>query len=272
MSTSDTISPRSSPCKRPFPSDNEETDSNYSDDDVIISNFQRPRLQNDAPEIVDLRTPHTQDIIDLDDDEAYARLLQEQELALAQSNSYFEEAVEEEHELHGNGEEDYNVISSAGSTSEDEQQEYNYEEVQEMPQFIAFHQPLNHSNLLMMIRSRISLDHPLHQLFVRQQQTDIDMSYEGLLRLSELIGEVKPRGLSIDHLNSFPFTIFSADSGKDHQCVVCLCDFEGGEEIVGLVCDHWFHRKCAIDWLAVQASCPVCRIAVPPPPTTISLL
>ncbi|KAI8877675.1 hypothetical protein K501DRAFT_306219 [Backusella circina FSU 941] len=43
------------------------------------------------------------------------------------------------------------------------------------------------------------------------------------------------------------------------SCVICLSEYESGEEICKLWCKHQFHKDCLHDWLIVNAACPMCK-------------
>jgi hypothetical protein len=45
----------------------------------------------------------------------------------------------------------------------------------------------------------------------------------------------------------------------EHKCVICMTDYEHGEEILTLTCFHKFHSECIQDWFKLQNWCPVCR-------------
>lgn len=46
----------------------------------------------------------------------------------------------------------------------------------------------------------------------------------------------------------------------DHECAVCLCRMEEGEEIRELKCSHIFHRVCFERWGGYgRWTCPLCR-------------
>eukprot|EP00484_Ammonia_sp_Unknown_P021780 CAMPEP_0197028060 /NCGR_PEP_ID=MMETSP1384-20130603/7857_1 /TAXON_ID=29189 /ORGANISM="Ammonia sp." /LENGTH=403 /DNA_ID=CAMNT_0042457003 /DNA_START=25 /DNA_END=1236 /DNA_ORIENTATION=+ len=49
---------------------------------------------------------------------------------------------------------------------------------------------------------------------------------------------------------------------SDFECIVCYEDYEVGQEIAKLKCNHHLHKKCAKDWLAQNPTCPVCRVNV----------
>ncbi|KAM4040449.1 uncharacterized protein ACNLHF_011778 [Anomaloglossus baeobatrachus] len=43
------------------------------------------------------------------------------------------------------------------------------------------------------------------------------------------------------------------------SCVICLTEFEIGENITELQCKHIFHQSCIVTWLQSNPSCPLCR-------------
>ena len=45
-----------------------------------------------------------------------------------------------------------------------------------------------------------------------------------------------------------------------NACAICLVDFEQGDRVLTLDCNHFFHENCAKEWLfKSSASCPNCR-------------
>ncbi|KAF3340305.1 RING-H2 finger protein ATL80-like protein [Carex littledalei] len=79
------------------------------------------------------------------------------------------------------------------------------------------------------------------------------------------------RGLKKSALKALPKTRYdkTTDIEKQTACVICLTEFEEGEEIRKLPqCGHEFHVGCVDKWLRAQSSCPSCRrvlVVVPPP-------
>ncbi len=67
-----------------------------------------------------------------------------------------------------------------------------------------------------------------------------------------------------------PKTQQSSDANVPSQehvpaCSICLDDFKDGDIIKSLPsCNHQFHAECVKNWLATQASCPMCRQRVEP--------
>lgn len=55
-----------------------------------------------------------------------------------------------------------------------------------------------------------------------------------------------------------------ADDDDEPQCTVCLCEYEEGERITQLPCQHEFHSMCINKWMQTHNTCPICRIALVP--------
>ncbi|KAF3783845.1 Receptor-like proteiny region transmembrane domain- and RING domain-containing protein 6 [Nymphaea thermarum] len=66
-----------------------------------------------------------------------------------------------------------------------------------------------------------------------------------------------------DHIvKSFPTEVFLKDDGASEasQCYVCLMDYEEGDIVRTLPCQHKFHQLCIDKWLKeVHRVCPLCR-------------
>ncbi len=110
-----------------------------------------------------------------------------------------------------------------------------------------------------------------------------DDSYEALIRLSERLGDAKPKGVSQDKLAAlrvFQYKDWPAPSRqqggagaggqgggavllpegeKDVRCAVCLADYEAEDEVMLLECEHGLHAECTREWLRGHGSCPICR-------------
>lgn len=89
-----------------------------------------------------------------------------------------------------------------------------------------------------------------------------DADYETYIALAEHLGEVKQRGLPSADIPHLPERIFSRVGDSIETCAVCLSTFEEGAPLVSLPCHHEFHWDCGANWLAQNASCPVCRAPV----------
>ena len=52
----------------------------------------------------------------------------------------------------------------------------------------------------------------------------------------------------------------STDVEERPTCAVCLCEFNEGDSVKVLRCEHSFHSDCIDPWLINEkALCPVCR-------------
>ena len=52
------------------------------------------------------------------------------------------------------------------------------------------------------------------------------------------------------------------DRNNNRKCVICLCDFEVGEEVTALPCLHVFHTECIASWIKAHCHCPICKFDV----------
>lgn len=46
-------------------------------------------------------------------------------------------------------------------------------------------------------------------------------------------------------------------------CMICIEDFEAGDDLEVMPCSHRFHQGCLLEWLARSRLCPCCRYALP---------
>ncbi|CAO2838655.1 unnamed protein product [Amaranthus hypochondriacus] len=77
------------------------------------------------------------------------------------------------------------------------------------------------------------------------------------------------KGLDQETIDAYP-TVVIGEDGKmmvqldDNTCPICLCDYYQNDVLMVLPeCKHRFHRDCLIEWLKLNATCPVCRIHPP---------
>jgi hypothetical protein len=56
----------------------------------------------------------------------------------------------------------------------------------------------------------------------------------------------------------------SRDDNDDEPpcCLICLVDYENGDEVRTLPCGHDFHKECVDSWLYNHSSCPACRSSI----------
>ena len=89
------------------------------------------------------------------------------------------------------------------------------------------------------------------------------VSYIHRRRNSYLVSKV-----SSEHINqmSFVFKGSFKDLNSEKSCSVCLDDYEEGQEICHLSCNHYCCRKCTEEMFAILENgsranfqCPICR-------------
>lgn len=100
-------------------------------------------------------------------------------------------------------------------------------------------------------------------------QPSEELSYDTLLRIGELGGDVKQERWTMQakkHIDSLPTTQFASATanGKDEndsavKCLVCQCVYEEGDTLRRLPCHHCFHKGCIDPWLSSKDVCPYCR-------------
>ncbi|OSD07668.1 hypothetical protein PYCCODRAFT_1358288, partial [Trametes coccinea BRFM310] len=77
---------------------------------------------------------------------------------------------------------------------------------------------------------------------------DFDFSYEGLITLSSILGDVKPRGTPSDVIASLPrgtYSEWARPGATEERCPICLDDYEATDPCLRIGgCSHWFHEGC----------------------------
>lgn len=107
-------------------------------------------------------------------------------------------------------------------------------------------------------------DHPI--LTTPSLFTD-SPTYEDMLLLSSLIGPAKSPVATKDEIESagglhvLSVNSSSANIYLEERCVICLNNYEIGEECRQLnKCKHFFHKVCIDEWLMTgRNTCPTCR-------------
>ena len=89
--------------------------------------------------------------------------------------------------------------------------------------------------------------------------SEIDsMTYEELLELEKKMGKVS-QGLTKEQIDQLLFEVYNENNNKeDNNCTICKNNFENGEKIRRLGCNHIFHMECIDPWLLEKKTCPVC--------------
>jgi DNA-directed RNA polymerase subunit RPC12/RpoP len=71
-------------------------------------------------------------------------------------------------------------------------------------------------------------------------------------------------GLSEVFINHLPKEKFvpNATGSSIQDCSICLEEFQLGQKLVCLPCNHKFHPKCLTPWLESHVQCPYCRAKI----------
>lgn len=103
---------------------------------------------------------------------------------------------------------------------------------------------------------------------MEEDEIDVDeLTYEELIELGDFIGQEK-RGLSAHEicscLHSHTFHSAENKSGID-RCVICQVEYEEGESLVAIQCEHPYHTDCISKWLQIKKVCPICNTEISAP-------
>ncbi|KAG0314762.1 hypothetical protein BGZ99_007865 [Dissophora globulifera] len=105
-------------------------------------------------------------------------------------------------------------------------------------------------------------------------------NYDDLWMLSNLIGPARPITTTQEAIDNAGFAVGRFEQefqgmrnattlGDSTRCLVCMSEYEEGEDMRALNCKHGFHVECIDKWLTTGANkCPVCRsaaVTVEPP-------
>ncbi|ORZ09700.1 hypothetical protein BCR41DRAFT_135019 [Lobosporangium transversale] len=110
-------------------------------------------------------------------------------------------------------------------------------------------------------------------------------NYDELWALANLIGPARPITTTQEAINNAGFVVGRFEQeyqgmrnittlGDNSKCLVCMSEYEEGEDMRALKCKHGFHLECIDKWLTTGANkCPVCRAAavVAEPSTAVDL-
>jgi hypothetical protein len=184
-----------------------------------------------------------------------------------------EEPGEEEDET-----DPYNDVEDEDGTREDDDMEEEEEEEEESPQ----RNPLVNIFLQMLQQNNSPNSVNLARIMAGEA------SYEELQRLSELIPPVS-RGANAESIQALPQIRFQASTElltpggvmipgsridpsvalspgtlSREKCIICLSEYENGDELIELPhCHHQFHKECVTEWLRINKICPICRVEIP---------
>ncbi|KAF9094762.1 hypothetical protein BGX23_001607 [Mortierella sp. AD031] len=98
-------------------------------------------------------------------------------------------------------------------------------------------------------------------------------NYDDLWMLANMIGPARPITTTQEAIDNAGFAVGRFEQalqgmrnvtmlGDGSKCLVCMSEYEEGEDMRALKCNHGFHQECIDKWLTTGANkCPVCRAA-----------
>ena len=51
---------------------------------------------------------------------------------------------------------------------------------------------------------------------------------------------------------------FNFNLKDEFMCIICLDNFNKGETITRIKCDHYYHTHCIYTWFKKKKTCPLC--------------
>lgn len=99
-----------------------------------------------------------------------------------------------------------------------------------------------------------------NRLALVMNQNDREDEYERLLLLDE---NNVPRGASQDQIKNLRIVEYNdkikqGDSDCPN-CSICIDEFEKGDKVISLKCNHIYHKDCILKWFEKSKFCPICR-------------
>ena len=201
-------------------------------------------------------------------DLALARMLQEQERAFLMLAASQAEAAAAASGGYAGGESDEGFSPSSagmeeGGSSAEEEYEDDDDDAGFAEQLQAEEQQAFQARLLAM--AGVGQAHAAVLDETEEGPSVEGMSYEELTALGEAVGKVSKGASEASILRALKEINF-ADLGPgaaEVQCPICRMEFEEGDDLVKLPCQHPYHRQCATQWLQINKSCAVCSTEVP---------
>lgn len=204
--------------------------------------------------------------VQMAEDEAYARSLQEQ--------FDMEERIEQQQRQSSINNHNHNhvvdsyvglgwippwasMISSSSFT-------HTPSELSELQQVIFGEQPHRQQGRRQTGRTRASRRRPAAHLQMDLFNDSQGNNYEALLAFEEQQGAVMAKNtLSKAEIERLPIKTYDpTHSAGKTDCQICFSEYKAGERLRMLPCLHDYHVKCIDRWLKENATCPICRADV----------
>lgn len=80
-------------------------------------------------------------------------------------------------------------------------------------------------------------------------------------RLHRLVMTNIPRYVVIKNIKIKEYTL-NEEKHDNERCPICLEDFNIGEILNELICNHFYHKNCINNWIKSNNNCPICRSSI----------
>ncbi|KAJ3212371.1 hypothetical protein HK099_007751, partial [Clydaea vesicula] len=149
----------------------------------------------------------------------------------------------------------------------------NYEQLLRLAELLGPARPRN--------AQKVDVENQLHTLIYNEEEEELSNGIERLTSKEEECEVTQVEMLTSEdeqkQEKKSKLKIKDLLGSSDKKCLICLSEYEIGDEMGLLECKHGFHKDCLNNWLVGYVnSCPLCRskgvdstpdIPQPPPPT-----
>ncbi|XP_073445305.1 uncharacterized protein [Dendrobates tinctorius] len=104
-------------------------------------------------------------------------------------------------------------------------------------------------NILNIVRRQQGMRRPMSQVQPQAPPAQ-NSAYQ-----EQMYSQPSRRTLQID---TFPTRTITSQEDIG-SCVICMTEYETGEQVTMLPCNHNYHRCCILPWLQSNPTCPLCR-------------
>ena len=85
---------------------------------------------------------------------------------------------------------------------------------------------------------------------------------ERVNRLHRLVmTNILPRYVIIKNIKIKEYTL-NENNNDNETCPICLEDYNIGDTLNELICNHFYHKKCINNWIISNNNCPICRSSI----------
>ena len=99
----------------------------------------------------------------------------------------------------------------------------------------------------------------LVQVIAFSMQGAMPLDHNGPARLNEQTQGLTPVDLQQISKGEYPGVLENLERQNQTLCAVCLDEYNDGDEVRVLPCEHIYHVACVDEWFARSTACPLCK-------------